>query len=134
MKSGKLREDLYFRLNVLALAVPPLRDRRADILPLADHLLAGLRTIHARPYLQFSEAARRMLAVYAWPGNVRELRNVLERAVVFSAADGDGTAADGSSADGKNLLEPGDFPENLRSHLPRYSPRVCVPWKTWSAK
>jgi len=110
VKSGNFREDLYFRLNVLALTVPPLRDRRADILPLADHLLAGLRTIHARPHLQFSEAVRRMLAVYAWPGNVRELRNVLERAVVFSAA-----TVDGIAADGKNLLEPADFPENLRA-------------------
>lgn len=117
VKSGNFREDLYFRLNVLALAVPPLRDRRADILPLADHLLTGLRTIHARPHLQFSEAARRMLVVYAWPGNVRELRNVLERAVVFSAAGGDGAA----TADGKNLLEPADFPENLRSLSPGIS-------------
>jgi two-component system response regulator AtoC len=114
VKSGNFREDLYFRLNVLALAVPPLRDRRADILPLADHLLACLRTIHARPHLQFSEAARRMLVVYAWPGNVRELRNVLERAVVFSSA----------AVDGKSFLEPGDFPENLRALFPGISARL----------
>ena len=118
VKSGNFREDLYFRLNVLALAVPPLRERRADILPLADHLLARLRTIHARPDLQLSEAARRMLAAYAWPGNVRELRNVLERAVVFSAA-----ARRTLCATGKIFLEPADFPENLRALAPGNLPR-----------
>jgi two-component system, NtrC family, response regulator AtoC len=97
---GNFREDLYFRLNVLALTVPPLRERRADILPLADYLLATLRSIHGRPGSHLSEASRRMLGAYAWPGNVRELRNVLERAVVFSRSD---------------TLEPGDLPDNIRS-------------------
>ena len=97
---GNFREDLYFRLNVLALTVPPLRERRADILPLADHLLATLRSIHGRPGSHLSEASRRMLGAYAWPGNVRELRNVLERAVVFSRSD---------------TLEPGDLPDNIRA-------------------
>jgi DNA-binding NtrC family response regulator len=98
--NGHFREDLYFRLNVLALTVPPLRERRADILPLADHLLAALRSIHGHPGSRLSEASRRMLATYAWPGNVRELRNALERAVVFSRSD---------------TLEPGDFPDNIRA-------------------
>ncbi|MGC1619600.1 MAG: sigma-54 dependent transcriptional regulator [Candidatus Acidiferrum sp.] len=97
---GNFREDLYFRLNVLALTVPPLRERRADILPLADHLLAMLRSIHGRPGSHLSEASRRILGIYAWPGNVRELRNVLERAVVFSRSD---------------TLEPGDLPDNIRA-------------------
>jgi DNA-binding NtrC family response regulator len=98
--NGHFREDLYFRLNVLALTVPPLRERRADILPLADHLLAALRSIHGHPGSRLSEASRRMLATYAWPGNVRELRNALERAVVFSRSD---------------MLEPADFPDNIRA-------------------
>lgn len=98
--NGQFREDLYFRLNVLALVVPPLRERRADILPLADHLLSALRAIHGRPGAHLSEAARRTLANYAWPGNVRELRNALERAVVFSRGDS---------------LQPEDFPDNLRA-------------------
>jgi len=98
--SGNFREDLYFRLNVLALVMPPLRERRADILPLADYLLATVRLIHSHPGSHLSEAARRMFSAYAWPGNVRELRNVLERAVVFSHGD---------------TLEPADFPENMRA-------------------
>jgi two-component system, NtrC family, response regulator AtoC len=98
--SGSFREDLYFRLNVLALAVPPLRERRADILPLADHLLATVRSIHSHPGSHLSDGARRMLGTYAWPGNVRELRNALERAVVFSHSD---------------TIEPSDFPDNIRA-------------------
>jgi two-component system response regulator AtoC len=98
--SGHFREDLYFRLNVLALSVPPLRERRADILPLADYLLAALRAIHGHPGSHLNEAARRMLATYAWPGNVRELRNALERAIVFPRGD---------------TLDPTDFPDNIRA-------------------
>jgi DNA-binding NtrC family response regulator len=96
--AGRFREDLYFRLNVLTLHVPPLRERRADILPLADHLLSTVRGVHGRA-ADLSELSRRMLAAYDWPGNVRELRNALERAIVF----GDGT------------LEPKDFPDNVKA-------------------
>src|SRR5213082_97886 len=103
VKSGSFREDLYFRLNVLSLAVPPLRERRADILPLADHLLATLRSVHSRPNVQLSDSARRMLAAYTWPGNVRELRNALERAVVFSRSE---------------TLNPEDFPDTVRAGAP----------------
>jgi len=109
VKSGGFREDLYFRLNVLTLEVPPLRERRVDILPLAEHLLAILRSIHARPNAQLSDSARRMLAAYAWPGNVRELRNALERALVFSRPAGGAAAAE------RDILEPENFPENLRA-------------------
>jgi DNA-binding NtrC family response regulator len=113
VKAGTFREDLYFRLNVLALAVPPLRERREDILPLADHLLASLRTIHARPKLQLSDASRRTLTNYGWPGNVRELRNVLERAVVFSDSNSNSNAA---SANGEpEFLQPLNFPEYVRT-------------------
>jgi DNA-binding NtrC family response regulator len=111
VKSGAFREDLFFRLNVLTLVVPPLRDRRADILPLADHLLAAIRSIHARPNAQLSDAARRMLAAYPWPGNVRELRNAIEHAVVFSRPNRG--AADATVA--TDVLEPGNFPENVQA-------------------
>jgi len=112
VKAGAFREDLYFRLNVLALTVPPLRERRADILPLAEHLLAGLRSAHACPRAQLSEPALRMLAAYAWPGNVRELRNALERAVVFSGVGRGAAPAD------SDLLEPENFPETVRAAAP----------------
>ncbi len=112
VKAGSFREDLYFRLNVLTLTVPPLRDRRADILPLAEHLLGALRAAHGRPHAQLGESARRMLAAYAWPGNVRELRNALERAVVFSSV------ARGAGSPGPDLLEPENFAENVRAAAP----------------
>jgi two-component system, NtrC family, response regulator AtoC len=111
VKAGSFREDLYFRLNVLTLTVPPLRERRADILLLADHLLVTLRAIHARANAQLSEASRRMLAAYSWPGNIRELRNALERAVVFSRV-GHGAVAK------SDLLEPENFPESVRTAAP----------------
>ena len=101
--SGRFREDLYFRLNVLTLNVPPLRERRADIPLIADHLLTTLRAVHGRPGAHLSEATRRMFAAYLWPGNIRELRNALERAVVFCRSD---------------TLEPQDFPENIRAAAP----------------
>ena len=109
VKAGSFREDLYFRLNVLTLALPPLRERRADILPLADHLLGALRGAHGRAHAELGESARRMLAAYSWPGNVRELRNALEHAVVFS---GVGRSAVGTADD---LLQPENFPETVRA-------------------
>jgi two-component system response regulator AtoC len=112
VKSGAFREDLYFRLNVLTLAVPPLRERRADILPMADFLLSGLRVSYARPHATLSESSRRMLATYHWPGNIREMRNALERALVFSRR----SAASPEKAGGETgMLEPEDFPENIRT-------------------
>jgi len=98
--AGRFREDLFFRMNVLTIAIPPLRERRADILPLTEYLLATVRSVHGRPTAQLSEASRRMIVAYAWPGNIRELRNALERAVVFSMKDN---------------LEPDNFPANVRA-------------------
>jgi DNA-binding NtrC family response regulator len=112
VKAGSFREDLYFRLNVLMLTVPPLRERRADILLLANHLLVTLRSIHGRPNAQLSEASRRTLAAYSWPGNIRELRNALERAVIFSRGSRSSPAAS------KDILEPENFPESVRTSAP----------------
>lgn len=77
------REDLYYRLNVIPLQVAPLRQRRRDIRPLAEHLLAQLAEVHRRPRMTFSSQALQALENYSFPGNVRELRNLLERAVVY---------------------------------------------------
>jgi DNA-binding NtrC family response regulator len=113
VKNGTFREDLYFRLNVLTLAVPPLRERRADILPLAEHLLGVVSAVHGRGDLKLSAACGRMLTGYPWPGNIRELRNALERTVVFFR----GRAVGGKSvaeSPREVLLEPADFSENIR--------------------
>jgi len=77
------REDLYYRLNVVPLVVPPLRERPGDIAPLAEHLVAQLAEVHRKPRPALSAAALRALEDYQFPGNVRELRNLLERAVVY---------------------------------------------------
>jgi DNA-binding NtrC family response regulator len=114
VQSGAFREDLYFRLNVLTLAVPPLRERRADIVPLAEHLLGIVCAVHGRLNIKLSDASRRMLAAYGWPGNIRELRNALERAIVFFRRAAS-PAEDASAADAEMFLEPDDFPENIRA-------------------
>ena len=84
MRAGRFREDLYHRLAVFPIRIPPLRERLADILPLADDLLARIARQLGRPALSLDEAARERLASYAWPGNVRELGNVLERAAILA--------------------------------------------------
>jgi len=79
VKDGKFREDLYFRLNVVPLPIPPLRDRGQDILLLARHFATRFARELGRPVSTIAADAERLLLAYAWPGNVRELRNVLER-------------------------------------------------------
>jgi len=87
VRAGRFREDLYYRLNVVQIRVPPLRERRADILPLADHFLRRFGAEHQRPSLRLSREARRRLDEYDFPGNVRELENLIERAVALSSGD-----------------------------------------------
>ena len=98
--AGRFREDLFFRLSVLTIRVPPLRERPGDIAALTDHLLERLAAVHGKPGARLSEPVRRMLFAYSWPGNVRELKNALEHALVFANAD---------------TLEPRDFPESVRT-------------------
>ncbi len=81
------REDLFYRLNVITLRVPPLRERREDILPLAERMLQAEAIRNHRPGLSFSPDAATTLMRYRWPGNVRELRNAIERAVVLASGD-----------------------------------------------
>jgi transcriptional regulator with GAF, ATPase, and Fis domain len=80
---GAFREDLYYRLNVFAIGLPPLRDRRDDVLPLADAFLAEYGRSLGRPPSGISRDARERLRAHYWPGNVRELRNILERAAIL---------------------------------------------------
>ncbi len=81
--AGKFREDLYYRLNVVNVEMPPLRARPSDLLPLATHFLSRFAKENGKPIEGFSEDAVERITGYRWPGNVRELENVIERAVVL---------------------------------------------------
>jgi DNA-binding NtrC family response regulator len=94
---GSFRQDLYFRIAVVELAIPPLRERREDVLPLAEAFLGGERIL--------SEAAREALLVHDWPGNVRELQNRIERARAMGAGDVITPAELGLAADAKSRAE-----------------------------
>lgn len=83
VSKGQFREDLYYRLNVIELRCPPLRERGEDILLLAEFFLNAIQTQMARPELRFSQDAQQAIQQHHWPGNVRELANVIERAVVL---------------------------------------------------
>jgi len=87
VRERKFREDLYYRLSVFELHLPPLRDRDDDIALLIDFFLAHYRRERGRPNLKLSETARAKLLTYRWPGNVRQLRNVLDSAVVLAEGD-----------------------------------------------
>jgi len=95
--AGRFREDLFFRLNVLSIAIPPLRDRPEDIAPLANHFLERLGPVHGH-VVAIGAPALKLLESYDWPGNARELKNAIEHAVIFSA-------------DKQSPLAPADFPD-----------------------
>ena len=103
VRAGRFREDLLYRLNVVELRLPPLRERPEDILPLARHFLAFFARAAARRPPELSPAAAQALAAYAWPGNVRELRNAIERALILWPAP---------------VLEPAAFPERIAAQPP----------------
>jgi Nif-specific regulatory protein len=98
IKTGNFREDLYYRLNVVSLTVPPLRERRADILPLAEYFVSKYSKKCNRKVSGISKEAQNLLSNYDFPGNVRELENAVERAVVLGNSD---------------LILPEDLPESI---------------------
>jgi DNA-binding NtrC family response regulator len=109
VRRREFREDLYFRLNVVPLEIPPLRARQEDILPLARHFLARFAQEYGLPEPVLTAGAERSLRMRAWSGNVRELRNAMERAVLL--ADGEQLdAADLSADDGGSEAAPGALP------------------------
>lgn len=85
IETKKIREDLYYRLNVMPIHIPPLRDRKEDILPLAELFLTKLSKENHKNKITLSKEAKSRLTSYSWPGNVRELANVIERAVVLNS-------------------------------------------------
>jgi two-component system response regulator AtoC len=101
-KAGRFREDLFYRINVLPIAIPPLRARKEDINLLVDHFLTRNNARLGTLIRGLSSEARKLLLEYAWPGNVRELENTIERAMVL--ADGE-------------ILETSDLPERIREAL-----------------
>jgi transcriptional regulator with GAF, ATPase, and Fis domain len=114
MERGVFREDLYYRLNVFSIRLPPLRERPEDVLPLAEQFVADISRTLGRPPGGVSREARAALLHYRWPGNVRELRNVLERASIL--ADGSLIAAEHLAVPVPSTLtatapEPEDLPE-----------------------
>jgi NtrC-family two-component system response regulator AlgB len=98
--AGRFREDLFYRLNVIEITVPPLRARPADILPLAEHLLRFFARQNAKAISAFAQPAREALKRYPWPGNIRELRNAVERGVILATGP---------------LVELGDLPSQIGS-------------------
>jgi len=100
VRDGRFREDLFYRLNVIPISLPPLRERPEDILPLAARLLAFYSRNNHRAFLVFTDEALALLRRYPWPGNVRELSNAVERAVILSRSDRIGP-------DNLGLLDPG---------------------------
>lgn len=87
IRSGHFREDLYFRLNVIPISVPPLRERQEDIALLAEHFMAEFAREYGRRAKAFDATATSVLKHYPWPGNVRELRNVIERLMIMVPGD-----------------------------------------------
>jgi two-component system nitrogen regulation response regulator NtrX len=87
IRAGRFREDLYFRLNVIPIFVPPLRDRSDDVPLLADHFVSELAQEYGRRPKRFDAGAAAGLRAYRWPGNVRELRNVIERLMIMVPGD-----------------------------------------------
>ncbi len=99
LREGLFREDLYYRLNVIQIQLPPLRGRPEDILPLADHFLARSAERSRKAVRGWRESAKQLLLGHAWPGNVRELENVVERAVALAESD---------------LIGPEDLPQTMQ--------------------
>jgi len=102
IKEGRFREDLYYRLNVINLGIPPLRERREDIGLLSDSFLIKYTTKNKKDTKGFSAQSARILNDYDWPGNVRELENAVERAVVMARSE---------------LIEPDNLPSNINQSL-----------------
>ena len=121
IRAGSFREDLYFRLNVIPIFVPPLRDRQEDIPLLAEHFLAEFAREYGRRLKNFDGAAVTVLQRYGWPGNVRELRNVIERLMIM--VPGDVITAGDVAFLQQNEAAPGELPEAPAARLTLHEAR-----------
>jgi two-component system repressor protein LuxO len=125
--AGRFREDLYYRLHVLPIQLPPLRERRDDILPLADAFLARYAAEETRDFTGFEPMAANLLAHYPWPGNVRELQNVIRRMVVLHRG-GDITAAMLPPAIRAGALAGSEVAASASRSLSRLAPGSVAPF------
>ena len=125
VRDKSFRGDLFYRLNVFPIVVPPLAQRSADILPLARHFLGNLQPKLGRRFDGFDRAAENRLLAYPWPGNVRELRNVVERAIVLER--GPRVSAQALVLDGAGPLEPEAGPARFSGEEPAALPAGVVP-------
>jgi len=112
VEAGRFREDLYYRLHVVPIALPPLRERTDDIVPLARFFVHKLRDRTRTPVHTISREAERLLESYNYPGNVRELENILEQALVFAET---------------TQLRPEDLPHQVTGHTPADRPAIPIP-------
>jgi two-component system response regulator PilR (NtrC family) len=112
VEEGRFREDLFYRLHVISLYLPPLRERKEDIPVIAHHFLAKYSEENRKPGLELTAAALDLLMEYDWPGNVRELENVIERAVVLTSGP---------------RIDTDLIPDNVRSSPRFHIPRFVVP-------
>ncbi|MGF1571896.1 MAG: sigma-54-dependent transcriptional regulator [Sumerlaeia bacterium] len=114
VKAGRFRDDLYYRLNVYPLEIPPLRNRKQDIAPLAEHFLSAAARKYGRPEPRLSPEAQHLMSGYHWPGNIRELRNICERLLI--------------RARGGNSLFPADLQQcGLSPTLEKQSALIEIP-------
>lgn len=111
VSEGRFREDLYYRLKVVTLRIPPLRERPGDIQQLADHFLSHFCQEHGKPVKRLSPEALELLSRFPWPGNVRELRNVMESVVVFHQGE---------------VVQPADLPVEVRESSALAAPGAPV--------
>jgi len=112
IKKGNFREDLYYRLNVITLKIPPLRERREDIPLLADYFLIKYSRENLKEIKGFSQEAMTLLQQYHWPGNVRELENVIERAVVLCQEE---------------VIQPSHLPSHSKPQIKRNGSTISIP-------
>src|SRR5688500_12204300 len=112
IRDGKLREDLFYRLNVFELVIPPLRERTADVALLAQHFVREFGRKHNMKIDGIGDATRELLEAHAWPGNVRELRNVIERAVIVARS---------------GWIEPRHLPPYLQALVASGPPTLTLP-------
>jgi two-component system, NtrC family, response regulator AtoC len=112
VKEGRFREDLFYRLNVIPIMIPPLRERRDDIVPLARYFLGEANRTFHRAIKTFSPETERLLLGYGWPGNVRELRNLIERLVILGTGD---------------VLEPQHLPGQFTGRVDNPAPVAVTP-------